>query len=339
MDIEHGLSSRFRNMGIICAFLVVVIHCTSNFHVSNPFVKMFIYDGVCRIAVPFFFFASGFFLSSHFGENRWWRKEIAKRIRTLLVPYFVFVTLYFAFVQILDGWNLHGSLLKNLIFAYGLHPFCHPYLLPLWYIRALCVLVVLSPLLAVVLTRSRVSAVLALCVIFIGYLALGPWEGLDGRCAYFFRKTFAMQGLFYFSCGIFYRNWGGFAVGRKTAATLVAVGLAGMTLKVVLQSGGSGLYYYFGTLSCLVLLSGVFNLLPTRPFPSWLTSCAFPIYVTHMFFVFAFRVVGDRCGLIIGENLMLWCLMPPLVFASCVGVILLQRRFLPRLNAILWGGR
>lgn len=94
MDIEYALSSRFRNMSIMCAFLVVVIHCTSNFNVSNCFVRMFIYDGVCRIAVPFFFFASGFFLAAHFGENYWWGKEIAKRIRTLFVPYLICVTLY-----------------------------------------------------------------------------------------------------------------------------------------------------------------------------------------------------------------------------------------------------
>ena len=45
------------------------------------------------MAVPFFFFISGFFLSGHVHEDGWVRRELRKRMKTLVVPYFIWVVI------------------------------------------------------------------------------------------------------------------------------------------------------------------------------------------------------------------------------------------------------
>lgn len=60
IDVTRELSQRFKNMALVCAFIVVMIHCVSGFNVFGPLVFYVMDDSCFRIAVPFFFFASGF---------------------------------------------------------------------------------------------------------------------------------------------------------------------------------------------------------------------------------------------------------------------------------------
>lgn len=66
---EHGTlteveSRKIRNMGILCAFLVVIIHVRPMFATGTIgwWVREIAEEGICQIAVPFFFIVSGFFL-------------------------------------------------------------------------------------------------------------------------------------------------------------------------------------------------------------------------------------------------------------------------------------
>lgn len=99
---DQSLSNKFRNMALLCAFLVVIIHCVSHLGITNWFVSMAIQDGFCRIAVPYFFFASGFFLAAHIQENGWYSGEIRKRVQSLLIPYLVFVVSYWLYSIVFD---------------------------------------------------------------------------------------------------------------------------------------------------------------------------------------------------------------------------------------------
>ena len=67
-EISPKLSDKMRNMSLFCAFLVVVIHCRPSFEAGTFgwWVRQFIEEGITRIAVPYFFVASGFFAAAKY---------------------------------------------------------------------------------------------------------------------------------------------------------------------------------------------------------------------------------------------------------------------------------
>lgn len=92
MHISDVLSNKIKNMGIVCAMLVVCIHVDWPTEVKWSWtwiIDCFFERGISQIAVPFFFVVSGFFLSGHFDEPHWWKREVVKRIKSLLIPYVV----------------------------------------------------------------------------------------------------------------------------------------------------------------------------------------------------------------------------------------------------------
>lgn len=339
IEISEHLSNRFKNMALVCAFLVTLIHCILFFRVNCSFLHFAIEDGVCRIAVPFFFFASGFFLYGHVLEAGWWRRELAKRVRTLLIPYVIWISLLaipvFCFSPNLSG----GSHLAWIATAYGLNPLHHPLLNPVWYIRALFVIVILSPILVFLINRLGVWT---LVVVGALYGLLGPWEGLDGPVHYFFRKTIATQGMFYVTLGMLFRSGRlNVVVSGSGGGKMIVLGGLLIVLKVILQYHVVWFYYYCGWLAIPFLMLGVFNAVPDRAWPRWCTDCAFPIYLVHLFFIRLFILLGLRMFPNEGvkDHLFTWfCFTLAVCILSFLSIVF-QRRLFPKLNTLFYGGR
>ena len=69
------VSAKFANMSLLSAVLVVIIHVfkrNQEFGTVVWWMRQFLGEGVCRIAVPFFFLAAGYFLAKHFNDVGWW---------------------------------------------------------------------------------------------------------------------------------------------------------------------------------------------------------------------------------------------------------------------------
>ena len=109
IEITRETSRRLAVMGFLCACMIVLIHCTTRPSLDpNQWqwwvVNLFGADGFCRIAVPYFFVASGFFLVGKIHEGGWYFTAVKKRIRTLLIPFVVW-----AFIGIAFDWGMyHG---------------------------------------------------------------------------------------------------------------------------------------------------------------------------------------------------------------------------------------
>lgn len=77
MAVDKELSRRIANMSVVCMILVVVQHCDIGGWINGHF-------GVfTRVAVPWFFLASGFFFIGHISDNGWYAEALRKRTKRL----------------------------------------------------------------------------------------------------------------------------------------------------------------------------------------------------------------------------------------------------------------
>ena len=103
--------------------------------------------------MPFYFVAAGYFLARHFGEHSWWRHETSKRLRSLLVPFILWLLMWNAVegalalasnvrsgVAATEGFPSGWALLTCL----GINPFDYPSDIPLWFVRSLLLYAVAS---------------------------------------------------------------------------------------------------------------------------------------------------------------------------------------------------
>ena len=113
-SISESLSRHFATMSFVSALLIVYLHTGSS--VNNEVLGSFLHkllNNLCRIAIPWFFFASGFFLAGHIGEVGWWLKEVRKRVRTLAVPFWIWSSIICLF------WILMAVIIRATGYSYS----------------------------------------------------------------------------------------------------------------------------------------------------------------------------------------------------------------------------
>lgn len=121
-DVEKFVSVKIANMSFVCALLIVCFHVGWPLNESK-IARMIFYSigagGLGRIAVPFFFFVSGFYLARHFDDTNWYKREVLKRVKSLLIPFYVwcFIGLLVTFIlsacaDIVAGRQVFNSFLS-----------------------------------------------------------------------------------------------------------------------------------------------------------------------------------------------------------------------------------
>lgn len=130
MKILQDSSSQYTGVDVlrvVCAFLVIAIH-TSPLLSFGEAADFYLTHAICRIAVPFFFVTSGFFLISRYREDT---KALLRFIKKTLLLYGVSILLYLP-VNIYSGLfrteRLVPALLQDLFFDGTLYH--------LWYLPA-----------------------------------------------------------------------------------------------------------------------------------------------------------------------------------------------------------
>lgn len=145
---------------------------------------IFISAVLSQLAVPTFFFISGYYFFSHFDTNKWdWQlyfTKIKKRCKTLLFPYLLWNLLYLlpSFLLFLIGrisWDTFNTNLANLGYWHifwdcnsspvtnilGVtRPGAVPLDGPLWFVRDLMVVCLLTPIIFFLLRRFNLAVVI-----------------------------------------------------------------------------------------------------------------------------------------------------------------------------------
>ena len=192
------------------AVAVVVLHYSKTLilDASGPLRVLCILfqEGLCRLAVPCFFFISGylFFTKLHSWDWSVWKTKIRRRLKSLLIPYLLWNILaflaYWGYAALQEGgvpfsqeFAKYGGIRMFLSTGGGIpiSSQAFPVNGPLWFIRDLMYFVLLTPLIYGFLRITRVYGVLGLCLVFLAvrrivpegflFFTIGSWMQLSGR--------------------------------------------------------------------------------------------------------------------------------------------------------------
>ncbi len=310
---------------------------------------------IARIAVPLFFFISGFlffYKTSGFSKQVYGQK-LKKRAKTILVPYVIWnllVIIFFFLAQtflteLMSGQNklireysvsdwLWAFWNKNMInpAAGEGYPICYQF----WFIRDLMVVMLFSPLIHFSLKKLRQYMVLCLGICWF----FDWWFDITG---------FSIAAFFFFSAGAY------FSIHKKNfvetmkplfPAFIVLYALIAITA-LCFSDPAWCTYVHLLNIGILVGLVAAIGLTAhfiekrkwrTNPF---LSSSSFFIYAYHAmplsfiikFFVKVLQPHSD------GTVVALYILCPTITILIGLGIYSVLKKYLPRTTALITGGR
>lgn len=349
MNVSPGVSQKIKNMSILCALLVVVIHVKwahAEFG-ATWLMENIVHLGIAQIAVPFFFVVSGYFLSAHFEEDQWWGKEIKKRIFTLMIPFFIWHLICFLFTT---PQSIVADVVAHRPFGSSVYLF-HPNLLhllgldiqeglpalgPLWYVRALFLLVCVAPIIKWCVDKM---GLIWLVVAFLAKLTFSYCENAGVLGSYeesfwlkFLNFGFPLTGLLYLSIGCYIRNRG-IAMGRRWTAWIAGMlGLFMIVVNAALKYKSVNVVFPLEQLMIPCVMYYVWSIVPSCHWPSYIADISFPLYVVHSV-LRPYTKYAQKVG---SWGAFLEFLI--LVVGSFV-IIVVMRMYAPRFFAFLFAGR
>jgi len=347
-------NNKLATASILAAAMVVSIHVAS---MSSPQASELVWwlntcladFGVARVAVPFFFVCSGFFLARHTHEAGWWKTALRKRAKSLLVPYILWsvIAVLPHFVLLIAANCVHlraaGANCDNLTMpqwqsVLGVDIFHEPNLWTLWFLRALMMYVVLSPL---IVRWVQKTDIWGLGLLFLGWF-LVTFLYRNPRVYGFCDSFFSIQGLFFFSLGcwisknterakkieqwLFAQRW------MLLLAGLGAV-LANALYMVISDRGPLDILMPIYATS---LLAAFWSFVPSES--AWAKSSAGVAFATYLLHPFVWQVFERFCSLDV-TGVCMWILKWAIGFGGSWVIAVILFRTVPRFADILFGGR
>ena len=353
MRVDNRISVKMSNMALLCAVLVVFIHNFLGGYANGWWHKscFLVSHGLANIAVPYFFLASGYFLAKHGTEVGWWRRESVKRLRTLVVPFFIWNMLYILFhalfvslTNVVSGRPLTAKwaawLSSEWIRLLGFDFTDTPANNALWYLRCLFVFVLCSRGLMWGVERFKGWFVLALYLVYIVYgVVISPW--IDPDVSKFFIYGFSIRGCFYFAGGMLLAKVGFDWMSWWTAMLAGVLAVCGLVVLGCCWPNGEVLVVRFQFLLVPLMLYSCWYFMPSRATVSFGGGGGLPmrIYCLHRFFILV------CCGLCIKYRGFGLSMGTMYFFATFVIVVLCMlvavgmKRCFPNFDKIAFGGR
>ena len=297
------------------------------------------------IAVPLFFFVSGFLFFYKVDVFNWntYSKKIKKRVHSLLIPYLIWNTLfllfivfcYYCFPSIVKSFH---PLLSKFNFIYFVKSYWNvysgPILAPMWFIRDLMVLNLFTPFIYLLIKKTDFLIVFLATILFIsGWKYTLP--GIGGRIwlpyilgAYFSINKMNFLNEFY-----------------KIEKTLYFLCVMFILLDVLLFHFGKQIVYINHTaiilgIICVPLMVAKLinkNIIHEN---SFLATASFFVFGFHMFFI---NIFNKSWVFFLHVNtftaIFVQIFIPILVSIVCVGVYILLKKIMPRFSNLLVGNR
>ena len=150
---------------MVCVVLIHTIIPNQTQHLFVDWFDSYVIESFVRIAVPLFFFISGFLFFNgvdRFGRSEYWDK-LKKRVKRLLVPYILcgVFAIFVKYVFFLLGEDDSVYLFDN-YYKWIYYVLWDPINYQLWFVRDLFLVVLISPLIYFLLKRLKFVFVLLL---------------------------------------------------------------------------------------------------------------------------------------------------------------------------------
>jgi len=314
---------------------------------------------LAHIAVPMFFFISGYLFFNKLGEwnHKVYLGKLKRRVKTLAIPFLLWnsiailvalqdmirhdgIVAAWNFLSSYDFWKLYWCSqswnIDRLNWLGMAAPMTGPYLIPLWYLRDLMVVMVCSPLLWYLFKYTKIWGLLLLLLSYVSLIGIE----IPG---------FTPTAFFFFGAGAYFNlnkidvtqwTWKYRFVFYAIAVVLWAICTR---YNSYLTPTGNLIYPFFVIFGSIAMFNLATALVKKRYLiPEILTKSSFFIYVSHMILI-AERSSKLSRTLFYSDNF----LMPIIGFffsvfvtiAVCVLCYWLLKRFTPRLCSILTGLR
>ena len=248
-------------------------------------------------AMSIFFFLTGFLLFKDFGSGEdlpvsiieWYREKIKKRFHGLMIPYLLWNTIWMIFIMIIGVIPAVTSRLDSLLLFDGRFIsilqgiFVYKYNLVFWYIAAIILYSLLSPLFWQVL-KNRYAGLLFLAAVAV----LGVLSPKMVRPAAWFFNEMGDFGLFFFLLGAFFAIHAFTLINREYPVFAICTGLAVSLLcaLILCLAERNGFYYEPVSFACKVcgacgfwVFSDVFR----RNGDRWIFCDGFFLYAMHRY--------------------------------------------------------
>ena len=342
--VDERLSRKISRIGLMGAMLVVFIHsylahgALEHIDVIASLTQEFLSHGIARIAVPFFFIVSGFFLYRDFEFSRsWFFRKLHSRFWSLGVPYVLWGLIGFAFaVASTKISHAHNCELMDWaspmwwvkVLGVVEKPF---YCGQLWFVHMLLEWLVLAPIVGWTVWKiGYVVPAISFALMCIPGLE-NPW--LNALMYISFGACLALHpmrlsGIMKRSALLLLVLWIGMIGYRAYMVTVCSDVFSEQFIRVTIVVGLSAVWLCY---DFVVPRAGRCRI-------DMITGSSFFIYCTHMIFLAIFRSTLRRCC--VWNCDMLRFLLPPLLsIVAAVTAWIALGRIAPKVRDILCGGR
>lgn len=339
------------------AVMVVFIHCGNRpFMKSGEWFRVLLADVLPAIAVPLFFLISGYLFFQGLEKWNWneWRRKMNHRIKTLLIPYLIWVTLYIAYVYLhqcrlslgesgswlpLDKWIFDNGGIRmwwDSIVTRNSYPLgyetisAHPFHRVMWFVRDLLVINLLSPVIHWALRQGGLWFLLTLLILNILQL-WPPLHSLGITC------------VFYYSAGSYLAIKGKGLTESFSKGKVLWWVIAGTLIVPMVVFRKTDFYLFVRPIWCIVWSFSFVNLiglchegLSEKKINS-LADSTFFIYVTHSIVLSNIRQALLVLPSIDLGEVNVFILTGLISVSACLLIYWLLHRCLPRTCALICG--
>lgn len=322
----------------------------------TAFTEYWLANGIFRFRIPMLFIISGYLYAIH--DSRPYGQRTRKRIRTLLVPYFIWSAVGLLLTLSLELNHYTGELLastgmmridESRYFFSQFHWYemlvswiVSPASYQLWFLRVLFFYNLMYPWIRWCVTHP-VARWFFFSFTFLAWLTTSGWFIIEG------------EGLLFFSLGIWIqktnfnidtpvkwlhpRYWVLIFVVFSIVKTMLAFGQPFQGIELVLMIMHK-IVVFSGLITAWYGCDRLVAFLMKRPWFTWLSAFSFMIYVMHApAVVYASKAIFTYIPHYPGYQMVSYIILPVILISLAIITSLLIRRSFPGVYSILTGGR